>query len=115
MARQKSFGPSWELPAGATHGNLFMSAAGDAAAWLGKLDSVSFGGEVPIVRRAAEEPQRFDLSTMDIAAGDYMLAVVAEDATQGKFADPYMAPSWVSVPLDLSPLPPAFGGNFGTL
>jgi hypothetical protein len=113
MARQKSFGPSWELPAGATHGNLFIALSGDAAAWITKLDSESFGGEVPVVRLPAAEPQKLDLSGMDIAKGNYMFAVVAEDEAQGKFADPYMAPQWVNVPLDLAPLPPAFGGKFG--
>jgi hypothetical protein len=97
----------WRLPEGATHGNLHMGVQGEPD-FLGKVDR----GEVPpLARIDAAAPQQYTITDIDVDPGAYQFAVVSEDATSGKFSDPYQAPEWVAVPLDNEPLAPPFGGG----
>lgn len=103
----------WELPPGATHGNLHIAQAGDAN-FLPTLTAAPHTA-TPAARVPAADPQEFLLGVGALPDGTYQFAVVAEDEVNKKWADPYQNPAWVSVPLDLSPLPPAFGGGFELL
>jgi len=99
----------WQLPPTATHGRFHMASAGDAAFMPSLLNTPQ--SVVPYKRLLAASPQEVVFGVGDVPDGAYQFAVVAEQEDTGKFADPYQHLNWVNVPLDLSPLPPAFGGG----
>jgi len=103
----------WQLPPAATHGRFHMAPVGQPLF----LETLLAAPQTvpPFKRIAAADPQEVVFKVGDVPDGAYQFAVVAEAEDTGKFADPYQHLNWVNVPLDLSPLPPAFGGGSSLL
>ncbi len=112
MARQDPFGMKWKLPDGAETARIFYADVDDAEFLL----EVDAGLRLPPwLEIPRDAPQQLDLADADLPIGRYQFAVVARNNTLGKSADPYQHIDWVGIPLDPTPLAPAFGGEFGPL
>ena len=103
----------WALPAEADFGDVHVAKASDG----NFLTTLTASPQLvtPFRRIPKAQPQELVLAVGDLPDDTYQFAVVAEDSVNGKFADPYQAPAWGSVFLDLSPLSPASAGGFELL
>lgn len=77
------------------------NAAPDVPAWLASIDA---GNETPFASTVDPEAE------IPPIEGEFDFAVVQKDAA-GNESDPATFPGWTAVPLDLSPPPPATGGQ----
>lgn len=111
MARVRERRLFWKLPPAATSAKVYVGDPTDSA-FLANADS---GVGQVLADVPSTDPQELILKTGMLPDGDYQFAVVAANEETGKFADPYQHPAWVTVPLDLSPLPPAFEGGLELL
>lgn len=75
--------------------------APDLDAWLASIDA---GQETPFATTTVPEAQIPEVE------GEFDFAVVQGDDA-GNLSDPTSFPAWAAVPLDLSPPPPATGGQ----
>ncbi len=77
------------------------NAAADVDTWLASIDA---GEETPFATTTVPEAE------IPPIEGEFDFAVVQKDDA-GNESDPASFPGWAAVPLDLSPPPPATGGQ----
>lgn len=96
---------TFDASVGASAYRVYVAPAGQAD-FLAKADlKPEEGGLAPFAEISASP-----WVTKGLAEGHWQLAITAMDAEKNE-SDPYQAPAWVDIPLDLTAPPPPSNGS----